>query len=265
MEDPVVVREEEWEPFWEAEEETPAPRYRVPEARPVPEPEVEEVGDPRPIEDVVVEPAEPPQPLPPLAESDEPLRQALADIADERQLWELFVPEFLIRYFVVTIDNMTAPKLPQQYSFAEPPPGKFAVSQANDDLFYLDPNNYERYRRYVDFVETIDVGRAVALYVRFYPLLQQAYADLGYPHRYFNDRFVQVIDHLLQMPDIEEPIELVRPKVYYQFADPELEALSAGQKLLIRIGPDNAARIKTILRALRAELTTLDAAARAGE
>jgi len=43
--------------------------------------------------------------------------------------------------------------------------------------------------------------------------------------------------------------------VYYTFADPELEQLSAGQKLMIRIGQDNASRVKKWLQQLRAELT----------
>ena len=38
----------------------------------------------------------------------------------------------------------------------------------------------------------------------------------------------------------------------YQYADPKLEALSSGQKLLLRIGPDNEATIKAKLRELRA-------------
>lgn len=258
--EPVDPRERDWTPFWEAEVEEAEPRYLVPETLPAPAPRDQD--DPRQPDDIVAEP-EPREPLPPLEESDEPLRQVLADIADEQQLWELFVPDFLIRYFVVTIDNMTADKLPQQYNFARPTPGTFAVRQADNETYYLEPHNQERYERFVRFVEAVDLDRAVALYVRFYPLLQQAYADMGYPHRYFNDRFVQVIDHLLQTPDVEQPVELVRPKVYYQFADPELEALSAGQKLMIRIGPDNAARIKARLRELRARLTALDAAARA--
>jgi hypothetical protein len=265
VEDPVVLQEEEWEPFWEAEAESPPePRYRVPEpAPPPPRPVVEdvEVEDQRPIEDVVIEEQEAPEPLPPLIESDEPLREALAEIADERQLWELFIPEFLIRHFVVTIDNMTAPKLPQQFSFAEPPAGQFAVREANDETYHMDPRNFDRYRRYVEFAESVEIGRAVALYVRFYPLFQRAYEELGYPHGYFNDRLVEVIDHLLQTPDVKEPIELVRPKVYYEFADARLEALSAGQKLVLRTGPDNSARIKSVLRDLRAELTAMAAEA----
>jgi hypothetical protein len=41
----------------------------------------------------------------------------------------------------------------------------------------------------------------------------------------------------------------------YVFADPKLEALPAGQKVLIRIGADNAAAVKAKLMELRAIVT----------
>jgi hypothetical protein len=44
----------------------------------------------------------------------------------------------------------------------------------------------------------------------------------------------------------------------YQFADPNLEDLSAGQKIMIRLGSENAARIKARLRDVRRELTGQD-------
>jgi hypothetical protein len=90
--------------------------------------------------------------------------------------------------------------------------------------------------------------------VRFYPLFQQAYQSLGYPNGYFNDRLVVTIDNLLAAPDIVTDIALVRPNVMYQFADPKLEELSAGQKLMLRMGPVNAAIVKAKLRELRAQV-----------
>jgi len=94
----------------------------------------------------------------------------------------------------------------------------------------------------------------VATYRRFYPLFQEAFAQLGYPDGYFNDRVVAVIDHLLETPEPVEPIRLVQPHVLYQFADPDLEALSSGQKLLIRMGPDHISRIKAVLSDVRARI-----------
>ena len=80
------------------------------------------------------------------------------------------------------------------------------------------------------------------------------------PDGYFNDRLVEVIDHLLATPDIAGPIKLTQPGVFYQYADPSIEERSAGQKLMIRLGSENAAVVKEKLRALRKEVTKQQAA-----
>jgi hypothetical protein len=121
----------------------------------------------------------------------------------------------------------------------------------------LDDKNFKRYKNFVNLADYIDTRKLVVQYIRFYPLFQEAYEELGYPDRYFNDRFIQVIDHLLVAPEIKGPINLVRPKVFYQFSNTELESLSAGQKILVRIGVENAQRVNSKLRELRAILTTL--------
>jgi hypothetical protein len=94
----------------------------------------------------------------------------------------------------------------------------------------------------------------VGIYRHYYPLFQQAYTDLGYPDGYFNNRLVEVIDHLLATPDVTGPIRLSQPGVLYEFADPSLEQLSAGQKLFLRMGSENAAALKLKLRELRREV-----------
>jgi hypothetical protein len=103
-------------------------------------------------------------------------------------------------------------------------------------------------------MDAVEAKRLVATYVRLYPLFQTAYQELGYPQGYFNDRLVQAIDDLLAAPDIAEP-RLVQPKVLYEFADADLEDRSAGQKIMLRMGSGNAARVKEKLRAIRRELT----------
>ncbi len=66
---------------------------------------------------------------------------------------------------------------------------------------------------------------------------------------------MQVIHVVLATPQVTGPIDLVRPNVMYLFADPTLEARPAGQKLLIRMGPANAAAVKAKLTELRALIT----------
>ena len=73
---------------------------------------------------------------------------------------------------------------------------------------------------------------------------------------YFNDRLVDVIDLLLATPTPEEPITLMRPKVLYEYSLEELEELSSGQKLLLRMGNEHAAAIKEVLREFRARIAS---------
>lgn len=196
------------------------------------------------------------EPLPKLDESDDAISAAINQLAD---VTKLFLFKSFIRHFVVTVDNMTNQKLPQRYVFNQRVPDKFLVIKQDEDKALLNNKNFDRYTNFVNLTERVDSRELVAFYIRFYPLFQEAYEELGYPDRYFNDRFIQVMDHLQAAPEIKEPIHLIRPKVFYQFADPELEALSAGQKILVRIGVDNAQRVKSKLRELRAILTTLPA------
>jgi len=107
----------------------------------------------------------------------------------------------------------------------------------------------------VAVIRKLDMQQLAAVYLHFYPLFQRVYQDLGYPNGYFNDRLVQVIDSLLATPQPAGPIELTRPNVMYTFADPSLEARPAGQKLLLRMGPDNASAIKAKLSELRSIVT----------
>jgi hypothetical protein len=121
-------------------------------------------------------------------------------------------------------------------------------------LFVLGPDNYQRYDALVAMLSDADVDSVVAMYRRFYPLFQESYERLGYPDAYFNDRLIEVIDHLLATPERQGPVKLVRPHVLYRFADPGLEALSSGEKLLLRMGNEHALQVKQVLREFRSHL-----------
>lgn len=192
--------------------------------------------------------------LPELDDSDQAMRKALDEIAEPDALESLFNLDNFIRRFVVTIDNMPGRKLPQRHILTKSAEGRFLVA-GEEGAEYIDPENYQRYTPYVRLLDSLDTQKIAYLYIRFYPLFQSAFVDLGYPSAYFNDRLVEVIDHMLATPDIQGRIQLERPHVLYKFANPDLEALSAGQKVLLRIGYDNAVRVKAKLRELREALT----------
>lgn len=205
-----------------------------------------------------------PTPLPSLAESDPTINKELQALLPAKDILTFLIPESLVRHVVATVDNLGRSQAPKAVWPVHPIPGRFATAAAGSGEI-ISADNAARYRPFVAFVESIDSRKAVALYVRMYPLFQQAYVELGFPKAYFNDRLVGVIDLLLATPkpagdigvslvEVKGPIPSLRPWVRYEFTDPALKSLSAGQKILLRTGDANHRRIDTKLAEVRKEI-----------
>lgn len=249
-------------------------RYAAPE--PAAEPSAEPAAPPpapaasAPAEPAIkyplaaAEPAEA-QPLPALEASDAYVETALTELLGKKNVLTFLQLDGFARRVVATVDNLGREHAPPMVWPVNPTPGRFSTrGQAGAETIH--PDNGQRYTPFVLFVESVDTAQAVRLYIRLYPLLQQAYEELGFPRRYFNDRLVAVIDQLLAAPVQDAPVAVSlvevkgtvpseRPWVRYEFADPKLEALSAGQKVLIRTGPVNHRRLRAKLLEVRKLVT----------
>lgn len=192
--------------------------------------------------------------LPALVDSDASVLDALSTLASGGDLRSLLVPSQIISRVVATVDA-----LPRQ-SFGSTnilplrtPKGSMQTSVANG-ITLIDARNNDRYASYIAVLENVDPQALVAWYKRNYPLFQQAYRELGYPHGYFNDRALAAIDDMLAAPELHDPIAVARVDSHYVFVDPRLQSLSNGQKLMVRLGPENEAQFKAKLRMIRALL-----------
>ncbi len=194
------------------------------------------------------------KPLPALMVSDTTMQNTLADLFGPASLGKVFYEDAIIHRFVTTVDNLPRKTIPSRNLPVKPIAGPLATS-AKDDNISISAENASRYTPYVRMAEAIDSKSLVSAYVHFYPLIQQDYRDLGYPKGYFNDRLIEAIDDLLAAPESKDPLQVVQPKVLYQYADPELEARSAGQKIMMRMGNENAAKVKVKLQEIRRDLT----------
>jgi hypothetical protein len=194
------------------------------------------------------------KPLPALMVSDTTMQNVLADLFGPASLGKVFYEDAIIHRFVTTVDNLPRKTASSRNLPVKPIAGPLATS-SKDDNMSISAENASRYTPYVRMAESIDAKSLVSAYVHFYPLIQQDYRDLGYPKGYFNDRLIEAIDDLLAAPELKGPLQVVQPKVLYQYADPELEARSAGQKIMMRMGNENAAKVKAKLQEIRRELT----------
>ena len=233
--------------FWPREAPPPAPTGRM-DLPAAPAPKVAQA----PRHPMESEPAE--QPLPALRESDGPVAAALSLLIGLDAFGKMFLTDNLVGNIVATIDSLPHEVVSRRVNPLRPVPGLPATAGKDADLA-LAPANAARYAPHMRLVEGVGTAKLVAFYRRHYPLFQQAYLELGYPNGYLNDRLVEVIDHLLATPEPAGPVRLTQPKVLYEFADPALEELSSGQKMMLRIGKENRERVKVKLREIRAGVT----------
>jgi hypothetical protein len=203
--------------------------------------------------------------LPALGDSDALVGEGLGSLLSRKDLLSFLQVDGFVRRVVATVDNLPRSQAPASRWPVMPTPQRFLTQPGSDGRQTIAPENSQRYQPLVQMIEAVDTAQAVALYRRLYPLFQQAYQELGFPDRYFNDRLVQVLDHLIATPLPPQPLAValvevkgtvpsLRPWVRYEYADPALEAMSAGRKMLMRTGPDNQARLQAKLKEIRQQL-----------
>jgi hypothetical protein len=189
------------------------------------------------------------------------LRDALAQLFGAEALATIVLAERFAPQLVATVDNLGREKAPARLWPLSPPAGRF-TPRRQGEAEVLGAENFVRYTRHLALIEQLDLPLAVVAYKRHYPQFQQAYEELGYPGRHFNDRLVEVIDLLLAVPEpteavavrvppIQGPMQPERPWLLYEFVSEQHQALPAGAQLLLRMGPEQQRRVKARLRELR--------------
>ena len=242
-------------------EEPPEPEIPQPEpvVETIPEPEITTpdpepvVETPPPVEPEPVEPELEPVQLPTLDNSDDFVRTTLLALSnrDAHQSW--LQADNLVRRGTAILDGVSRGKLIQKFVPINSPSGKFTADKQGERLS-ISSDNYQRYNQVVNNLIAIEPAQLASTIKRLQPLMESAFGEQGYPDRTYRGMLVEAIDELLATPSYQQPPELLLESVYYQYKDPQIEALSDVQKQLIRSGPDNTKKLQSYLRQLKDEL-----------
>lgn len=249
----------------------------IPDPEPEPEPKPSNEPDPVPSEQsseqstigqldpaITAETEMDEIPLPMLSESDPLVLENLNEMLGSPAVIRYVVSDNVISRIVATVDTLGTRQIPAVVqvingpatAFAATPdsqPDRIISNEEGDSIpqFIINPATYERYTPYVELFEAVDSAQWVNLYRQYEPLLLEAYRQMGYSEGSFNERLLVIIDELLATPTASDPVHLNKPEAYYFFTDPELEALTAGQKIMLRMGSGNAARVKVKMEEIR--------------
>ena len=243
---------------------TPAAEIEVIEPRPVPTritPSTPAAAASVEVEPMVVDVVEVEAPvaeaavdLPRLNDSDSFLVEKISELPSGTSLLSYLVDEQLVRRAVVLVENISRGQYPQTALPYKPIVEEMQVSSDDGRLFTMEAASYTRFDAAVAAFVALDTEQAVGLYRLLSPLLQQAYAEIGFRDAEFEQALIKAIDAVLSAPEIEGPLQLVKPSVMYLYADTRLEELANMNKQLIRLGPENSARLKAKLREFKQAL-----------
>jgi hypothetical protein len=167
--------------------------------------------------------------------------------------------EDLLRRLAVVVENATRGEIPRRQLSFLAPDGKFQVREVAgvtpeaEPTLFIDPVSYARYDRYLDMLESVSPETVATLLTDTEPLLVQALGELGNSEAPVT-QVRAAIDQVLAVPVIRDDIELIQPKVFFEYADPALEELPPLQKQVLRMGPDNLTRLQAYLSRLRDNL-----------
>jgi hypothetical protein len=195
--------------------------------------------------------------LPTLDESDAWFSTKLPTITWRKELLKLMVTEDLIRRFVVFTDNFSQGTLAYEHAPLITPNAKFTALAEQTDKgvkWQWDENSARRFSLYVDLLRSMDSEMLIQWYVELKPLIDQAYAELGYPDEDFSEVLHNAITKVLDMEIPKEQPELERPSVMYKYKDPSLESLDDAEKLLLRLGKENLLVIKSVMLEINEKL-----------
>ena len=104
---------------------------------------------------------------------------------------------------------------------------------------------------------SLDPEGSATAYRQLKPLIEEAFADLGYTRQAFEPTLAQAFANLLAIPIPGVSPSLQEGISNFTYSDSELETSSSLEKQLFRLGPRNARRIQDHLRRL-AEALELD-------
>ena len=215
---------------------------------------------------VVDEPAPPPPPasapvqqttsrysftdeLPPLDASDEAVAKVVSALSSHPRLLTWLANPRLLRTFAVMIENVATNGNPAQHLRFLAPEEDFAIRN-DGGAVRAAKANARRYDLATAVFNSFDPEGAAAAYEHLKPLIEDAFAELGYPRQAFEPSLEQAFANILAVEVPTNDPELEKDITTYRYADPRLESLSPLSKQLLRMGPSNARRVQAQVRRL---------------
>ena len=213
---------------------------------PEPEPIVEEV--------VVIEEAASPEPPPEPTVTEETADVYARDMVESlnggKALAQFVAGDYIVERAVAIVDAMRRGEVPYKLLPVSRPSKPFPIS--DDGLrVTMDPSGFSRYDGFAQWVNGIDVLAIIELLNDYEQISTEALSRMGVGDFDIRSAVLAATTEILATPIAPQNAELMKREANWVYMDPELEALSALQKQVLRMGPENSEIIQAKARELR--------------
>jgi hypothetical protein len=118
----------------------------------------------------------------------------------------------------------------------------------------MDPAGFARYDGLTNTLSSLDVNTTITLFREYQSTIEQAWQALGYTDNSVEPALLEALELIMLTPDIQVDARLLKDEANWIYEDESLEKLPALQKQIMRMGPENAERLKALARDLRGGL-----------
>ncbi|WP_426752996.1 DUF3014 domain-containing protein [Myxococcus sp. Y35] len=192
--------------------------------------------------------------MPSSAEMDALMRARLAGASGLPELAAWLREQDLLRRFVTVVGNIASGDSPREVVSFLAPSGAFEA-RYKAGKHVIEKKSYARYDVIGKVVGSLDLGVLVSTYREVRHLAERLHKENARPGSTFDATLHLAFEQVLAVPVIDGDVEVVPRGAVYVYADPNLESLTAAQKHLLRMGPENLRRIQAKVREASQHLT----------
>ena len=218
----------------------------VPEVVEVIEVEPEPVA-PEKITPVIVEP-------PITADTaDEEARRVVDNLNAGKPAAQFVAGDYVVERAVALADRLRRGEVPYTLIPVSRPKQPFKI--LDDGLrVTIHPDSFERYDPFAQWIDGIDAEALVATYRKFSTVAAGALSAMGVTDVSINEVALAAVTEVISVPNVDLSAELMKQEANWVYVDPELEAMPALHKQIVRMGPINMELVQSKAREIRGAL-----------
>ena len=214
---------------------------------------VEAEPEPEPVPVFIPEPVAPPPPVVTEETADSYAREIIDTINGGKALKQFVAGNYVVERTVAIIDALRRGEVPYKLLPVGKPASTFPIS--DDGLrVTMDPAGFARYDAFANWVNSLDVDAIIAAFNDYESLATAALANMGVNDFDIRGAALAATTQILATPSLPDGAELMRNEANWVYMDSELESLTALQKQVLRMGPENAELVQQKARELRGAL-----------